>query len=664
MGGSSDTEVDRLATLRALQILDTDPEESFERLARLAGELTGAPIALISLVDERRLWFKANVGLDGIRETPREHAFCAHAIEGDALFEVEDAAADGRFADNPLVTGPPNIRFYAGAPLVIDGSRVGTLCVIDSEPRALEERERDVLRTLSRSVEDLLEARRVALAAHRRLELLQLAEEVSGVGHWWHVEGDETGFWSPEIYRILGRDPETQPPRLEDGLEMYHPDDRERVRERVARAFSAREGFTFEARVVRPSGEIRWVRASGQGEVRGPGDDRPSTLGTFEDITEARQLERRVVQAEKLASLGTMAAGVAHEVNNPLSFVHMNAALLRDRLDDPHAPISPDELREVLDEILRGSDRIRRIVEGLRTFSKPDDFEPGPVDLREVAGAAVREVTHRLRHAEARVEVAGDAPTVMGDAAMLERLIVNLVVNADQAWDAPPTPPGQIVVEVGHAGEALGYVEVRDDGPGMPAEVLAAAPTPFFTTKPDGGTGLGLAICHGLVQAMHGELSIDSAPGEGTRVRATLPATDPAVPDDEPRRGRVLIVDDEPLVGKTLARVFSAHEVTLELDGGPALERIRGGETFDAILCDVRMPGMDGAELYSALAREHPEQARRMIFLTAADPSSAPVRLLREAGMTILDKPPPDLRQLYDTVGALLPGGAARRHRR
>ena len=159
----------RLRSLVNLEVLDTAPEAEFDALVKVAAMVCGVPISLLSLVDESRQWFKANVGLPGVNETPRDVAFCAHAIHGDALFEVPDATKDARFADNPLVVGHPDIRFYAGAPIVLsDGMRMGTLCVIDRQPRVLTATQREVLVHLSAAAAKALQAR-VAL---RKVEIL------------------------------------------------------------------------------------------------------------------------------------------------------------------------------------------------------------------------------------------------------------------------------------------------------------------------------------------------------------------------------------------------------------------------------------------------------------------------------------------------------------
>lgn len=157
----SSEERERLAALRQLLVLDTTPEPVFDSVARMAATLCDVPVALLSLVDEDRQWFKAVFGLPGATETARNISFCTHAIEGDEVFEIPDARTDPRFADNPLVTGDPNIRFYAGAPLKTrDGHRVGTLCVIDREPHRLAPEQRDKLRALATVVSAALDMRR------------------------------------------------------------------------------------------------------------------------------------------------------------------------------------------------------------------------------------------------------------------------------------------------------------------------------------------------------------------------------------------------------------------------------------------------------------------------------------------------------------------------
>jgi signal transduction histidine kinase/CheY-like chemotaxis protein/GAF domain-containing protein len=198
-------ESDRMNVLRGLGILDTAPDPAFDDITRLAAELLDVPIALVSLVDADRQWFKSRRG-SAMHETPRDHAFCAHAIVQDALFEVRDARADRRFHDNPLVTGEPHVRFYAGMPLRIDGQPVGTLCVIDREPRRLDSRQRSMLERLAGMVER-------ALVHHRQLSSAmqtdrRLHDFLAASGDWfWESDGLRIRWVSDNVGRVLGVDP-------------------------------------------------------------------------------------------------------------------------------------------------------------------------------------------------------------------------------------------------------------------------------------------------------------------------------------------------------------------------------------------------------------------------------------------------------------------------
>ena len=254
----------RLRSLEQLQILDTPPEEAFDALVRAAASVTGSPISLISLVDADRQWFKANLGLPDASETPREVAFCAHAILDDGLFEVPDASADPRFADNALVTGQPDIRFYAGAPLTLsDGTRAGTLCVIDRQPRVLNEWQRDILRMLSRTAVQLLEGRRALLeeqalraeassaAALMRCSLdAMLGTDPAGrITHWNAAAEKLTGLTAAQS---LGEPIATLMPSLSEALAQA-------LQACVAGHY---DGGSFDALVQGPDGETVEVSVS------------------------------------------------------------------------------------------------------------------------------------------------------------------------------------------------------------------------------------------------------------------------------------------------------------------------------------------------------------------------------------------------------------------
>jgi PAS domain S-box-containing protein len=307
-----DREAIRLNALRAYSVLDTGADAAIDRLAGLAGNLFATPISLVSLVDEHRQWFKAKVGLEA-PETPRDLAFCAHAITmgPHAVMVVEDATLDPRFADNPLVTGAPGIRFYAGATLTTsEGQNLGTLCVIDSKPRprpSPEELER--LQLLARIVVDEFElARANHQAREKKQRLLELAEAMSGVGQWRLDLATNKVTWSNAVYLIHGVDRQSFDPDLDDALAFYHPEDRELVVGHLALASATGSDFEFRLRVLRADGAMRHVLSRGVCELDDYGKP-TSIVGLFQDITETVETIAALKRRQARYRLVTQHAG-------------------------------------------------------------------------------------------------------------------------------------------------------------------------------------------------------------------------------------------------------------------------------------------------------------------------------------------------------------------
>ncbi len=297
-------EAARLAALHALGILDSTPEPAFDALVHAASLACGVPIALISLVDAERQWFKASCGLPGMTETPRDRAFCAHTILGDDILEVTDATADPRFAGNPLVTGHPDIRFYAGVPLRLrDGAAVGTLCVIDRQARRLEDKQRTILRSLAASVSATLESCRSHNALLRllrdsdvvRTARLQAEQErarererhanmfaATGVGTWeWHVPTGALRFSRPWA-AIIGYEPEelagAQVDLVRDAL---HPEDEAKRAAEIERHFAGLTAhYESEVRFRHRLGHFVWVQSRGALVSRTPDGTPEWVFGT------------------------------------------------------------------------------------------------------------------------------------------------------------------------------------------------------------------------------------------------------------------------------------------------------------------------------------------------------------------------------------------------
>jgi diguanylate cyclase (GGDEF)-like protein/PAS domain S-box-containing protein len=309
-------EQSRMARLRSLNILDTPAEPLFDALTKAAALVTGMPIALITLVDDDRQWFKSNVGLPGVQETPRDVAFCSHTILGDEVMEIRNALDDERFADNALVTGSPDIRFYAGAPISLnDGLRMGALCVIDKRPNALSETQRQALQQLSRAAAEALDQRAILLEknaaliaeadeANRQTDLAQQLERklraseafldrtgrVAGVGGWEVDLVSNSVIWSDETCRIHEM-PVGHRPTLEEGLNYYAPEAREVIQAVVQKAFVDGRGWDLELPIVTAKGHRAWVRTVGVAEYE---NGTPCRLvGAFQDVT----LRKRAVLA-------------------------------------------------------------------------------------------------------------------------------------------------------------------------------------------------------------------------------------------------------------------------------------------------------------------------------------------------------------------------------
>jgi PAS domain S-box-containing protein len=289
-------------------------------------------------------------------------------------------------------------------------------------------------------------------------------------------------------------------------------------------------------RLVALHGGDGTVRTVSVTATAGGRDERGGVLwidGTAEDVTDRREIDRRLALADRMASVGTLAAGVAHEINNPLSYILSNLKFLSGELGELEAkhPERLEEARKVTNEALEGAERVRRIVLDLHTFASPDD-KPGPVDVHRVLDLAINIASNQIRVRARMVKDYGQVPLVQGDESRLGQVAINLLVNAAQAIPEghPDENEIRIVTRVDSAGRTL--IEVRDTGCGIPPEIRSHVFEPFFTTKPVGtGTGLGLSICHGIVTALGGEITLESDLGKGSVFRVALP---PALPPAAP----------------------------------------------------------------------------------------------------------------------------------
>lgn len=304
------SELARRARLRMLAVMDTEPEPIFDSLARLASAICGTPIALVSLLDGNRQWFKANIGLEGVSQTAQEVAFCAHAIENGDFMEVGDVLADMRFAANPLVTGDPHIRFYAGAPLVMpDGERMGTLCVIDKHSRSLSPAQRDALRELANAVTQALLLRERAFYPEVSSEegRFKLIAEASPLGIFQADSSGACTYTNPKWREIFGLN-EIQ--SLGHGWrDVIHPADRAEFFRKLKRAAATGGSFDLECRLLRKGGEVVHAHSKMRSISLGDSSQR-GFVGSVEDISRRKRAEERLRDSNRFLDRAERISGV------------------------------------------------------------------------------------------------------------------------------------------------------------------------------------------------------------------------------------------------------------------------------------------------------------------------------------------------------------------
>jgi signal transduction histidine kinase len=510
-------ETARLEALRRYDILDTPDEQAFNDITALAAVICEAPIALISLVDEDRQWFKSRIGVQ-TTQTPREHAFCAHAIhQSQDVLVVHDATTDPRFVDNPLVKGNPHIRFYAGAPLLTpSGDALGTVCVIDRSPRQLAPEKLHALRALSRLVVGQLELRRVAAELARSEERLALALAASRLALFdWNV-GKQEIVLSAQWSSIVGGPAQplhTTPQALRA---QVHPDDGTRI-DKLVRSLLLGEiqYYALEHRVRTADGNWKWINSRAQVVDRGIDKRALRVIGTNADIS-----ERKAVEQIKREIIST----VSHELRTPLTSVIVSLGLLQDGSAGP----IPDEARQFLDVAATNSNRLATLVDDLLDL---EHIESGTLVLK-VNAVEVGPLLHRalllntpyaLPLGVRFVTQANTAARVIANEERLLQVLTNLLSNA-----AKFSPRGSEVYLQSREDADRVVISVIDKGRGIEPEFRHRVFEKFSQSdssdsRQKGGTGLGLSISKALVERMAGRIWFESEPGGGTSFHVSLP---------------------------------------------------------------------------------------------------------------------------------------------
>ncbi len=738
-------ETERLKVIEDFGILDTPREDDYDDIARLAAQICEAPVSTVTIVAAGRQWFKAEVGM-GVRETTLDVSICKHAILQRGLFLVPDTTKDPLFSNNPLVSGKPYFRFYAGVPLIsAEGFPIGTLCVLDYKARVLTEKQTFALNVLSRQVMIQLELRR-SLKARSESDYQMRASELNyrrlfeaardgifildiDTGRITDVNPFLSKFLGFSRDEMMGRTMGELSPfkdieanqamlkRLQDDGYVRYEDlplltrdgralavecvcnvyrvgdkkviqcnirditERKRKDARFRRlvdsnaqgiifwntkgditgcndAFLNSVGYT---RDDQEAGRLSWADMTptnyterdrlyverlniGGGAapyekeyIRKDGSHVPVLIGAalFEDspqegvcfvvdLTEPKKLELQFLRAQRMESIGTLAGGIAHDLNNILTPILISIYLLKERSDDP-------KIRKILTTIetstKRGADIVRQVLSFARGM-KGEKIEVQPKHLLDDVDNIIKNTFPK--NIRFKTHVPSDTWTILGDPTQVHQILLNLCVNARDAMPQGGTLTismkncvlDEQYVAMNPQAKAGPFVQINitDSGMGIPPDIIERIFEPFFTTKDQAkGTGLGLSTVMAIVKTHHGVVHVSSEPGKGTIFEVYLPAINTPtdlrierVEKNDPPRGNgetILVVDDETSILNLTSQTLQAfgYRVLIATDGAEALAIYADNrETIAVVLTDMMMPIMDGQALIHALTQLNP----------------------------------------------------------
>ncbi|WP_233278118.1 PAS domain S-box protein [Myxococcus stipitatus] len=523
--------------------------------------------------------------------------------------------------------------------------------------------------------EDVTERKRTEEALHRSEQSFRKLIETAPEAIFVHRE-QRFIYVNPTLLRAL---------RYEHAGELIgrpiwtivHPDDLDVVRQRVHAVVALGE--------FAPLREIRYMRRDGTWfDAESAGlpvdfDGERAVVVMARDITERKRMQAQLLQSDRMVLAGTLAAGVGHEINNPLTYVMANlessmetmhrlggelGRMLPDGALAPNWSLTLKDTVELLKEAHEGATRVRNIVRDLKYISRQDEERRELLDVRESLEFSLKLASSELKPRAQVIKRYEDVPHVHADASRLGQVFLNLVVNAAQAIPEGDPNNQHVTLWVRPGNDGGVAVDVSDTGSGMPSNVLARIFDPFFTTKAVGaGTGLGLSICHGIIRGLGGEITVRSEPGRGTTFTVRLPpAPADAMPREAPpmpapsseRSGRLLVIDDEPAVGRSLARIIGKrHQVTVVGSGEEALTKLNSGGPFDAIFCDLMMPGITGMDVYEKVREREPGLSLRFIFITGGSYTTRARQFLERIPNPRIEKPF-DAQMIQQLVGEVL----------
>jgi len=475
-------------------------------------------------------------------------------------------------------------------------------------------------------------------------------------------------------HEVLGVPPEAMTDSVHALLELIHPDDLSDFKRSLEHSRRNQADFTWQGRILSHTpttgvasddNDIRFVHLKGR---PGPGDVDGAVRwdGIIMDVTEQKQLQLLVESSERMASVGGLAAGVAHEINNPLAYILSNLQVVLEELTNNHGVVSSSGVR-ALEEARTGAHRVREIVRDLKQLSRPEKTEVGPVQLNRVIESTISMAMTEIRHRARLIkDIPDNLPDALANEGRIGQVLLNLLVNAAQAIDEGHVNDNHIRVSVGRADNDFLFIEIEDTGRGIPQAILKRVFDPFFTTKKVGvGTGLGLSICHNIVREHGGQIHISSDVGRGTCFRVLLPIAphdvftfDFADDDLEPlaevmppppnspqpakeakAKAKVLLIDDEPALVRALRRQLKGYDVTTAAGGTEALEHLQACKDFDVVLCDLMMPDCTGMDLYEQVDGACPQLREKFIFMTGGVFTERAREFLSTVQAPVLEKP-------------------------
>jgi PAS domain S-box-containing protein len=538
----------------------------------------------------------------------------------------------------------------------------------DGEVRMVHERAETVYDSNDRpvrligTIHDVTELKATEAKLRESEERYELAVRGADAGLWdWDVVKDRA-YFAPRLHEILGVSKQALGTSIIDLFDQLVPEDRDALQRHLNSRFAIqRRRFELDVRMQTVPDDIRWLQIRGlivygkNGPVR--------IVGSIRDITDRKRAQEELIrqrealyQSEKMAMFGSLLAGVAHELNNPLSVVIGQLGLLQRKATDSAVVNRAERIRNA-------ADRCARIVRTFLAMARQRQPDPKPITLNALVEAALDLLAYQIRSGGIRVDLAlaQDLPAVTVDPDQLHQVVTNLIVNASHALSAIA---GKRILRISTRYDVTKLcvcLAVADNGSGVPAEIRTRIFDPFFTTKPLGeGTGIGLSLCASIIRSYGGKISVGDTPGGGATFTIALPVRATAVPqhngsqDETTLVGlRILIADDELGIAQTLGEILQVqgHEPEMVSDGQAALDRVLVGE-YDLILSDLRMPVLDGAGLHRGLRQRRPDMVSRLAFITGDTLSPENQSFLAESGALCLEKPfqPEDVLRLVSQV--------------